>query len=63
MALRVDRDKCIGCGSCVALCPECFELDEEGKSQVIGEECESCNLNDVAASCPVGAIEVEEEEF
>lgn len=59
MDLRVDREKCIGCGTCVALCQECFQLDEEGKSEVIKKECETCNLEDVASACPVGAIEIE----
>jgi len=52
---RVDRDKCIGDGSCVALCPEIFELDAEGKARVIGEEGD-CDLELVAESCPAKAI-------
>lgn len=32
--LVVDQDKCIGCGACVALAPEVFELRDDGKAQV-----------------------------
>lgn len=31
---KVDKDLCIGCGSCVSLCPEVFELDKNSKSHV-----------------------------
>lgn len=57
MKVKVDKNKCIGCGLCVSLCPDVFELGPEGKSQVKGEEGE-CNLKEVAESCPVGAIEI-----
>ena len=29
-----EKSKCIGCGSCVALCPEFFEMDEGGKAHL-----------------------------
>lgn len=53
----VDQEVCIGCGSCVSACPECFELNQDGKSQVISEVC-SCDLGEVALDCPVQAITV-----
>ncbi len=58
---RVDRAKCIGDGSCVALCPEMFELDAEGKAHVIGEE-GNCDLELVAESCPAKAISLVEKD-
>lgn len=54
----VDQELCIGCGTCVGLCPNVFELDEEqGKSQVIMPEGgdEAC-IQDAIDSCPVSAI-------
>lgn len=61
MKIKVDQDKCIGCGTCEALCPGCFEVIE-GKSQV--KECDSgCgdyDLKEVAESCPTDAISIEE---
>ncbi|MDI9608688.1 MAG: ferredoxin [Candidatus Verstraetearchaeota archaeon] len=52
---RVDRDLCIGCGNCTVVCPEVFELDHEGKSQVVNEM-GKCDLEYAVSSCPVGAI-------
>jgi len=52
---HVDQDLCVGCGTCVALCPEMFELLPEGKSSVIKEE-GGCDLDLVVSSCPVQAI-------
>lgn len=30
----LEREKCIGCGSCVAVCPKYFELADDGKSHI-----------------------------
>ncbi len=62
--IQVDQDLCIGCGACVNLCPDIFELDDSGKSQVITDaNCDSCNCDCgmIVDSCPVGAIKVSEE--
>ena len=40
---KVNQELCIGCGTCEALCPEMFKV-ENGKSQVIGESCEMAGL-------------------
>jgi NTE family protein len=32
--IRVDRDRCIGCGTCVMYAPWVFEMDEGGRAQV-----------------------------
>jgi len=57
---KVNQDICIGCGTCEALCPEMFKV-ENGKSQVIGEDCEKagCDCNEAVTSCPVSAISIE----
>ena len=58
--IYVDKDKCIGCGACVALCPDVFEL-KDGKAQVkkkeVKERGEKCAKNAVD-SCPTQAISV-----
>lgn len=56
MAIVVDQNKCVGCGLCAGLCPEVFVMNENGKSQVIGDNKECAQ--EAAASCPVGAITV-----
>lgn len=58
----VDEELCIGCGVCAELCPEVFEIRDE-KSTVIGpQKCSSCDCQEAVDSCPVSAIEMEEEE-
>lgn len=53
----VDKEKCIGCGACEALCAAVFQL-VGGKSQVKkGASCEKAGCCESAAtSCPVEAI-------
>ena len=58
----VDDDLCIGCGACVSACPECFELNEDGKSVVIENVTCGCDLEEVALDCPVQAITVTDKE-
>ncbi len=55
MAVTVDTEACIGCGACVSLCPDVFEL-KDGKSHVKGEG--GC-AKEAADACPVNAISVE----
>jgi len=64
MKIKVDEAKCIGCGTCVSLCDKCFEMQGSISHPKDGGncQCESCNLKEVAESCPVGAISVEETE-
>ncbi|MCK5085393.1 ferredoxin, partial [Candidatus Parcubacteria bacterium] len=33
----IDQELCIGCGACVNLCPDAFELQHDGKSKVTKE--------------------------
>ena len=56
--IKVNRDVCIGCGSCVAICPSSFEMKDgkarEKKAQVTKITCEK----EAAESCPVSAISI-----
>lgn len=58
MAITVNKETCIGCGSCAALCPQVFQMNDEGKSDVISQDDVECAKNAVQ-SCPVQAITVE----
>lgn len=53
--VRVDQDKCIGCGLCVGMAPEVFVMNADYKSEVINPEPTDA-AREAAASCPVDAI-------
>jgi len=58
-SVEVDREKCIGAASCVAIAPDVFELDNENKAVVKnphGADDDTIIL--AAKSCPVLAIKV-----
>ncbi len=71
MKIILDKSKCIGCGSCQAVCPKFFELREDGKSHLVREnpdledekekiEVEKVGCaNQAAEVCPVQAIQIE----
>ena len=57
--IEVDRDLCIGAGTCVVLAQKTFKLDEEGKAVVISKSGDSDeDIIDAAKSCPVLAIKI-----
>ena len=57
----IDYDLCIGCGSCVEICAEVFELRDDEKAYVICEDkCNTCDCEDAANVCPTEAITFEE---
>ena len=55
---KVDKKKCIGCGTCESLCGDVFELKDDGKSYVKpGADCEKSGCcKEAADSCPADAI-------
>lgn len=36
MKVILDKDKCLGCGSCVAVCPKYFDLEPDGRAKLKG---------------------------
>jgi len=62
MKANVNPDKCIGCGSCQAICSDVFEIQDDGLAHVIVDEVPNeleADVQDAADSCPTDAIEVE----
>jgi ferredoxin len=62
MKAIVDKDTCIGCGLCPSICPEVFDMDDDGKAHAIVDEVPSENegeAQEAAESCPVSAIATE----
>ncbi|MDP2860849.1 MAG: ferredoxin [bacterium] len=59
--LKVNEEKCLGCGACVSLCPKVFKINENGKSAVIDSSGDTPeNIETAIAACPVQAILWEE---
>lgn len=62
------KDNCIGCGACVAVCPEYWEMQgdkshlkgakKEGNNEILEVKEVGCN-KDAADSCPVECIEIQ----
>ena len=54
------NEQCIGCGLCEGICPEVFEITNNGVAKAIDDPVAN-EIEDKAAeakeSCPVGAIE------
>jgi ferredoxin len=61
LEVSVDRVKCCGYAVCVGLCPEVFDLDEDGLAQVLTSDIPAAledSVHHAAASCPEAAISV-----
>ena len=67
--IEIKREDCIRCGSCLAIDPDHFESDSDGKSQVIGgttngasegsfDDEKMVNAQAAADACPVSIITV-----
>ena len=51
----VNKEKCIGCGICAAVCEGGAEMNQDNKAKIIdSEKMEKCGG---ASVCPYGAIE------
>jgi len=64
MKPKVNQEICIGCGNCVSVIPEVFEIGTDGKSHV--KELKDYSqykdkINEAVGSCPVQAISIEDE--
>ena len=71
-----DREICIGCSACASVCPKYWEMNSDGKSDVIGATTENGmellgsnespltidfdSNNEAAESCPVNCIHIHE---
>jgi ferredoxin len=57
--VEVDRDRCVGSGTCEALAPAVFEVDDDGVLNVLrGEpgEAELPDVRDAVTACPTRAL-------
>ena len=61
MITKVERlEGCIGCGNCVRHCPNIFQINHDGKSEVISSSYQGNHeeINKAEKSCPVKVIKV-----
>ena len=70
MEIIHEREKCIGCGSCQALCPKYWNMGKDGKADLLGYKTDPENGKDIlevdslgcngeaAEICPVQCIKV-----
>lgn len=59
--IKIDQDKCTGCGACIPGCPEGALQVIDGKARLVSDLfCDG--LGACLGTCPEGAIEVEERE-
>jgi len=56
MAVKIDEEKCTGCGSCVDVCPVDALKLENDKAKVYEDTCIDCGT--CVDECPVEAIEL-----
>ena len=52
---NIDKSKCIGCGACVSVCGEVFELKDDGKAHLKSQKNIPC-IKEAIDVCPVDAI-------
>ena len=59
MKVGVDRDRCVGSGTCEALAPDVFEVDDDGVLRLLREEPadgEQSDVRDAVTACPTRAL-------
>ena len=55
------NENCIGCGMCVAIDPEHFEIVDGLSQATNSDNLDSSDLENAINSCPTAAIEIKEE--
>jgi len=56
---KVNKEKCLGCGTCVQACPGSTKIGDDDKAEIIDQDkLKECGGESV---CPFGAIEKTEE--
>ncbi|MBQ9019268.1 MAG: ferredoxin [Bacilli bacterium] len=62
MKVKVNKESCIGCGACAAICEDVFEIGDDGLSQVKVETVSDDKVDsarEAIESCPTAAISEE----
>lgn len=62
MKKLIVNDNCIGCGACIAIDSEHFDFEGNLSHVISNDNLDSDALQNAISSCPVGAIEIVEED-
>lgn len=56
--VKVDKEKCIGCGLCPIVCEKVFRMNDEGKAEVKQgqDKVDDKKVKEAIDCCPVDAI-------
>lgn len=63
MKVKINKEKCLGCGMCVGINSDVFNFDDDGLAKADNDKITDENketVEDAANSCPVDAIEKED---
>lgn len=57
MAIQINEEECVGCETCVELCPEVFEMNDDGDKAVVKnpDATDDC-VDEAIETCPNEAI-------
>ncbi len=55
----IDEDLCTRCETCVSLCPDVFEMQDDKAIVANPDTCDKCDCQEAADTCPVEAISME----
>ncbi|MGE5626765.1 MAG: ferredoxin [Solirubrobacterales bacterium] len=61
MKAMLEKEGCISCGMCIAICPQVFQMEDDGKAGVVQEEVPDNLLGsakEAEESCPVSVIAI-----
>ena len=61
MKAMLEKEGCIGCGLCATICPEVFQMEDDGKAGIIDEEVPDAAIaaaKEAEENCPVSVISI-----
>ena len=57
----IEFDLCEGCETCVALCPDVFEMQDDKAVVTDATKCSECDCQEAIDTCPTEAIKWEDQ--